>query len=744
MLKAARQLWSVFKPVEMASEGATPVLGSDMTMNPDASIPPFTELPFSPTTPGPLHQTPWQQYSLPLMTSSCPPCVPLGLSVIPRTLLLPGVGDSGPTGFRPGKVIVQVRTEGKSAEFPGTQTFFMAHAPLNWSALGAPGRAVEHISPPFGEASAMQLMIPATFVVGTQACREGWSPALSLQAPKPATQLASIFPQVKAWSGQHASSGEESMDSTQSRPLLDDSSCNPKSVYENYQHWQSFKSLARRHHPHSPDTEALSCFLIPVLRSLARLKPTMTLEAGLWRSVQEWDRKSNFDRMIFYEMAGKFMEFEAEEELQIQKLQQRNVSVCLPPLPPRNLDPHRPSSTVVGQHSVFTPKNGGPKAQPLNQHQHRLQCPWETKRLNEIPPKAVEEYVEIMEGLFGASHSATVEPDGTYQEEENEQQQEDNGIYPDPGLLSYIDKLCSQEAFITKVEAVIHPRFLEMLLSPESQVDPMSLTQELEKEEGLTLTQLVEKRLLEFKGKVGVETPPTYGVPPMESPCAESGASEDAGSTDNHGLQLGISKKMSAKSLNADDLSKSKEPAVFLCSPKSQKPKSELTTSPQQGPSPTSPRLGTIEDLMFSEASPISETPGKGEVSSEEEEEELTSLAFLLASRESLLPWSLSKNPLPASGILHHRGRGTWQASQPLAPETVSLSKPGHKAAKSKRPAQVRAPSLAAKRPYSGADHLGVSGKQHLAVGEVERSLPLKRKCDPSTLEKRKNCHCSQ
>ncbi|XP_012413255.1 NUT family member 2G-like [Trichechus manatus latirostris] len=308
-------------------------------MNPDASIPPFTELPFPPTTPEPLHRTPWQQYSLPLMTSSCPPGVPLGLSVIPRTLLLPGVGDSGPTGARPGKVIVQ-----------------------------------------------------------------------------------------------------ESLDSTQSRPLLDDSSCNPKSVYENYQHWQSFKSLARRHHPHSPDTEALSCFLIPVLRSLARLKPTMTLEAGLWRSVQEWERKSNFDRMIFYEMAGKFMEFEAEEELQIQKLQQRNVSVCLPPPSPWNLDPQRPSSTVVGQ------------------------------------------------------HSATVEPDGTYQEEENEQQQEENGTYPDLGLLSYIDKLCSQEAFITKVEAVIHPRFLEMLLSPESQVDPVSLTQELEKEEGLTLTQVNQRR----------------------------------------------------------------------------------------------------------------------------------------------------------------------------------------------------------------------------------------------------------
>lgn len=43
----------------------------------------------------------------------------------------------------------------------------------------------------------------------------------------------------------------------------------------------------------------------PVLRSLARLKPTMTLEEGVWRAVQEWQHRSNFDRVIYYEMAGK-------------------------------------------------------------------------------------------------------------------------------------------------------------------------------------------------------------------------------------------------------------------------------------------------------------------------------------------------------------------------------------------------------------------------------------------------------
>ncbi|KAM9208915.1 NUT family member 2G-like [Dugong dugon] len=676
MLKVSTQLWSEPKPVEMASEGATPVLGPDMTMNPGASMSPFTALPFLPPTPGPLHQTTWEQYLLPLMTLSCHPGIPLGLSAFPRTLLVPGAGDSGPSGARPGKVIVQVRTEGRSVELPGTQTFVLAHTPVNWSAPGAPGGAVEHAPPSFGEASAVQQMIPATSVAGAQAWREGWSPALSLQAPPPAVQLASIFPQ-------------------------------------NYRRWQRFKSLARRIHTQSPDTEALSCFLVPVLRSLARMKLTMTLEEGLWRSVQEWQCKSNFDRMIFYEMAGKFTEFEAEEQLQIQKLQQRNTSVCLPPPALQNLKPHRSSSAVADQHRGFIPKKGGPKAQHPKQHQHRFQDPWEPKQPSETPPKAVKEYVEIMESLFGAAHSATVEPDGKYQEE-NEQQQEENGIYSDPGLLSYIDKLCSQEAFITKVGWD-----LSAFAGTASGEGRLQVWEQVQNE------KLVEKRLLELKGKAGVEAPPTYGVLPMESLCTESGTSEDAGRTDNHGLQLGISEKMSTKTLNADDLSKSKELAVFTWSPKSQKPKSELSTSPQQGPGHTSPRLGTREDLTFVKTSLISETPGKGERSSEEEKEDLPSLAFLLASQQSLLPWSLSKNLLPASSFLHHGVQGTWGASQPLSPETVSLSQPGHKAAKSKTPAQVRAPSLPAKRPYSEAKHLGVSGKQHLAVGLPEGDLLL-------------------
>ncbi|KAK2493281.1 hypothetical protein MC885_018680 [Smutsia gigantea] len=81
--------------------------------------------------------------------------------------------------------------------------------------------------------------------------------------------------------------------------------CSGTSVYEKYRRWQHYRPLARRHLPQSPDAEALSCFVIPVLRTLAHLKPTVMLEEGLSWGVQEWQHHSSSDRRICFEMAGK-------------------------------------------------------------------------------------------------------------------------------------------------------------------------------------------------------------------------------------------------------------------------------------------------------------------------------------------------------------------------------------------------------------------------------------------------------
>lgn len=56
-----------------------------------------------------------------------------------------------------------------------------------------------------------------------------------------------------------------------------------------------------------------------------------------------------------------------------------------------------------------------------------------------------------MEVLMGPAHLAMGKSDAECGKDGNELKQEEDGTYEDPDLLSYIDKLCSQEDFITKV-----------------------------------------------------------------------------------------------------------------------------------------------------------------------------------------------------------------------------------------------------------------------------------------------------
>ncbi|KAL1786647.1 NUT family member 1 [Sigmodon hispidus] len=375
---------------------------------------------------------------------------------------------------------------------------------------------------------------------------------LPLQAlPPPAAQLAPIVPLEKSWPGTQGSTMEGGP--VARKPSQGDLAYASKGVYENYRRWQRYKVLARTHLSQSPDAEALSCFLIPVLRSLARLKPTMTLEEGLPRALQEWERTSNFDRMIFYEMAEKFMEFEAEEEMQIQNAQLMNGSQGLSPVTPLKVDPgplvpeacQQPGiflecqacsyfgniscplisslTSITGKQipkllsqppslpSVYIPKKAASKTRAPRRRQRKPQRPPVPEAPKEIPPEAVQEYIDIMEGLMG-SHLDT----GKAEEEEGKL--EGAGMYPDPSLLSYIDELCSQEVFVSQVEAVIHPQFLSELLSPEEQRDPLALIEELQQEEGLSLAQLVQKRILALEEEDAQEPPSCSGVQSDSSP----------------------------------------------------------------------------------------------------------------------------------------------------------------------------------------------------------------------------------
>ncbi|XP_034267377.1 NUT family member 1 isoform X2 [Pantherophis guttatus] len=244
----------------------------------------------------------------------------------------------------------------------------------------------------------------------------------------------------------------EAVPSAQGSPSSDTSfACTSKGVYENYRRWQRYKALARRHFPATPDAEALACFFM-------------------------------------------FMEFEAEEEQQIQKM--KLLATCSQfqnPVP----KPTKPPMTPVpesGQQQVYIPKKSASKSRQPRRRQRRPPSTSNPGAPREIPAEAVHQYAEIMEGL-----------NPSWEEEESEKKEQgmcqdtqgqEEGVFPDPCLLQYIDQLCDDEEFVCKVEAVIHPQFMADLLSPEKTQDPLDLVEELAEELNLTPSQLTEKRLL--------------------------------------------------------------------------------------------------------------------------------------------------------------------------------------------------------------------------------------------------------
>ncbi|XP_064350316.1 NUT family member 2G-like [Camelus dromedarius] len=560
---------------------ASPLLGTDVLMSTGASLTPVTALPFPPPAPGPEHWPPWEQHLPPSLTPSFPPGTTLLLPAFPMTPLV-ATGGQVPMATGPCNITVQLRSEGRPAEPLQMQSFVLTPGTVTW---GAPGALSGSATCPAPLSLAPSLATPAVGV--TQAAMGGWAPGLPPLAPPPAAQRAPSIPPINAGPRPPGTSREGSLATSQSQPPQVDS-CNRKSVYKNYRRWQRFKSLARRHLPQSPDAEALSCFLIPVLRSLARLKPTMTLEEGLRRAEQEWERTSDSDRMMYYAMAAKFKEFEAEEETQLQQLQSMKGVQGLPPPAPPKPEPRGPPAPKVGPQlgthvptgaqrkgnrdlgmatvptSALFPQ-GGHWSFHLNSHPEgvsaalchygvltwsavellsHLPRPRETKAPKEIPLEAVKEYEDILEELLGPVHLATEETDAECPED---------GTYPDPGLLSYVDQLCSQEDFVTKVEAVIHPQFLAALLSPEPQLDPLALAEELEEEEGLSLEELVQKRLLALKEELGVQAPTTHRAPQLDSSPRQSDVTQDAQRHDE-GPQLGVSEEDSPPEMESEEL----------------------------------------------------------------------------------------------------------------------------------------------------------------------------------------------
>uniref|UniRef100_G1Q2J9 Nuclear Testis protein N-terminal domain-containing protein n=1 Tax=Myotis lucifugus TaxID=59463 RepID=G1Q2J9_MYOLU len=736
------------------------VLGADATLKPGASVTPFMAQPFPPPTTGPTHRPPWEQHLPPLRTPSFPPGRPLVLPALPRTPLVAGDAGQGPLGPGACNIMDQVRSEGGRPQPSQTQTIVLTQAPLNGSVPGAICGGAVCPAPLFLEATAVETIMPASAFGATQAGDGGWSPGLPPQAPPPAAQLAPIVPRVDPGPRPHGVSREGGLAASQSKASLDDS-CNPKSVYQDFRRWQCFKALAREHLPQSPDAGALCCFLMPALRSLSRLRPTMTLEEGIGQAMQEWQRKSNFDRRVYSEMAEKFMEFEAEEQMQFEKLQWKKGAQTQPPPAPPRPDPRGPPAPVMGRQPGVLPSGLSPhivtgfrwphpaapilmprtlpsashalEAVPSAQCAHTALLPREPESRNGIPPEAEQEDMDIMNELpMGA-------PGGGWEDEEMEWLQDED-------LLSYLDQLCSQEDFVTQVEAVIHPQFMEQIISPDTQQDPLALAEELEQEEGLTAAQLVEKRVLASK-EGGMQAPPSHGAPLWDSSPSESATRQDAQRHDR-GPQLGVSDKACPPETDFKDQQRRgpagahrPRPQAFAVSAGRQEHpplRARCPPSAPQGHGPADCALGSREACVPREASPVRETRGPAD-RPREEDEDLCSLAFLWASPSRLLPCALSLSPVPASDLARPGGRGPGAAqTQSLQRQRRGRAAPA--ASKSQKRALGGGPS-AEKTPRQGRPR-GLWAAS-TGSGAGASSQPRKRKCDPSDQEGEKR-HCSQ
>ncbi|XP_045431002.1 NUT family member 2G-like [Pipistrellus kuhlii] len=715
----------------MASVGASAALGADVSLKPGASLTPFMAQSCPQPSTGPAHRPPGEQHLPPPRTPSFPPGRPLVLPAWPRTPLVAGDAGQGPVGTGAYNIMAQASSEGRRPQSSQTQTIVLTQAPLYGSAPGAACGGAVCPAPLFLEATVVENIMPTSVLGGTQVGDGGWCPSLPPQAPPPAAQLIPIVSRVDPGTQPHGAAREGGLAASQSKASLDAS--DPKSVYEDFRRWRSFKALARGHLPQSPDVDALCCFLMPELRPLSRLKPTMTLEEGIGRAMQEWQRKSHCDRRVYFEMAEKFMAFEAEEQVQAQKLQlEKRAQTQPPPAPPRP-GPRGPPAPVVDAQPAPDPR----KAVPSAQRAHTAQPPWETESHDRIPPEAEQEDLDLTEALpMGA-------PGGGWAEEVKEWLQ-------DEGLLSYLDQLCSQEDFVTQVEEVIDPQFLKQLNSPDAQLDPLALAEELEQEEGLTAAQLAERRLLASE-EGGVQAPPSLSAPLWGSRPSEPASSQDARRCDQ-GPQLGVRGTacppetgfQDPQGRGAADAPRSWPPAGAVSSgPEEQPPlRAGCPRAAAQGHRPADSARAPRAACVPEEDSVVRETLGPA-ARPREDEEDLPSLAFLWASPRRLLPCALSLSPGPASGPACPGGRGPRGAAQARSLQRGGLSRASPAACQPQKRALGGGPDHAEKTSSPGAD-LGVWRRPALAPGPVPSSQPHKRKHEPSDPGSWRKRHCSQ
>ncbi|XP_021119106.1 NUT family member 2D-like [Heterocephalus glaber] len=389
-------------------------------------------------------------------------------------------------------------------------------------------------------------------------------------------------------------------------------------------------------------------------------------------------------------------------------------------------EPPRPPVTNIVQQPVCVPRQADSKAQAACPPAPKSQQPPETKAPDEIPPEDMKEYMEIMAWLE-EHHLLVIEEPEKNQEEK--QDQEDNDLYPD--LLSYCEELCSQEDFVDKVEDIINPKFLEEIESTDVETDIiLAVSEVLEEEHALTVEQLVEKRLLESKTKGGVCGPPSQGA--SRSAVHRGAEPDDCDPKRRVHKETRPAPKASRgrkrRRATEEELPGPEVPAGLR---RRRRPAPRRASGPSALPQDLAPRGA----LGFGGASPTG-VPCEPASSLGEEDEDFSSLSFLLASPRQLLPWAWPPTPEPGVGLPCPAG----PARQASLPQGGSLGSDLPPSAGSKERVLTEGIAPVGKVSCPGPS-CQVSGGQDLAQGLVPCPRPKKRRRNKlGSQKRRKTC----
>ncbi|EGW12964.1 Protein FAM22 [Cricetulus griseus] len=436
----------------------------------------------------------------------------------------------------------------------------------------------------------------------------------------------------------------------------------PDSVYGNIRRWQHIKILVQQHLFYTPDMSSFSCFLM-------------------------------------------FTEFDSAEEKENSRLEMMRSIKCHV-LTTTRQDPSRPPNSEVFEESACNSMKTGSKTDPARLPVLRHRQLQKTEAPMEIPPEAMQEYMDIMDWLERLPQSYTGEPTEKEEEENSELEQEEDDFYSDAGVLSYIDELCSQKHFID---------------------------------------QMVEEHSLALKKKGCKRATLNPGAPQILSNTSVPTVFQLA-KREGHGPQRGTSAQKRSSlvpsldhqfpgATNAEIWGPS--PTVFQssqCLPSLGDLSSTVITY-GRGAHPQSPGSRCAMSLRgVSAMEEFQEALGR----TIEDKEEIPSLSFLLCSHYSLVPWKLSGYLCPYTGL-----SDSASIPKPLSPKRSDLSPDPSSTDKSEEPALIGGLNPMAKRSNSGIGH-GIFEGPLSALG-LTHSLQAQKKVESlrTRKRKRKKWHCA-